>query len=238
MNALVIIPTFNEIENIERIVPEVLKQNDALSVLIVDDNSPDGTGRVADAMAAENNRIHVLHRPLKEGLGRAYLSGFAWALDHDYDRILEMDADFSHQPRYLNDILAASEHTDVVLGSRYVSGVNVVNWPMKRLLLSYFANIYARVITGLPVYDLTGGFKCFRRSVLEAIDFDRVRSNGYAFQIEMTMRACAKGFTVKEIPIIFIDREHGQSKMSKRIVREAIWMVPKLRWMSMAGWLD
>lgn len=235
MNALVIIPTYNEKENLPRIVPDVLAQDGCLSVLVVDDNSPDGTGALADAMAAANPRIHVLNRPGKAGLGKAYLAGFAWAMERDYDRILEMDADYSHHPRYIPDILAASQKADLVLGSRYISGVNVINWPMSRLILSYCANVYARMVTGVQVRDLTGGFKCFRREVLAAIDLDAVRSNGYAFQIEMTFRAQRNGFTVVEIPIIFTDREHGQSKMSKSIVREAIWMVPKLRWMSLTG---
>ena len=237
MKPLVIIPTYNERDNIAAIVRDVLAQDGAISILIVDDDSPDGTGRIADDLAAQDGRVHVLHRAGKEGLGRAYLAGFRWALDRDYDRVLEMDADFSHQPKYLRELLAASYQADLVLGSRYVSGVNVINWPMKRLLLSYCANVYARVITGLSVRDLTGGFKCFRREVLQAIDLDRVHSNGYAFQIEMTVRARAKGFTVHEVPIVFLDREHGQSKMSKRIVREAIWMVPKLRWLSATGQL-
>jgi len=238
MNALVIIPTYNEMENLPRIVPAVLNQDDRLSVLIVDDNSPDGTGRLADEMAQENPRLHVLHRPGKAGLGKAYLAGFKWALEHDYDRVFEMDADFSHDPKYLPQFLNGTDEADLVLGSRYISGVNVINWPMTRLLLSYFANVYARVVTGLPVRDSTGGFKCFRREVLEAIDLDRIGSNGYAFQIEMSFRVWKKGFSIREIPIVFTDREHGQSKMSKGIVREAIWMVPKLRWMSWTGRLQ
>ncbi len=235
MNGLVVIPTYNEIENLPRIVPDILEQDDRLSILVVDDNSPDGTGQLADKLSADNPRIHVLHRQDKEGLGKAYLAGFRWALERDYDRIFEMDADFSHNPKYLPEFLKASEEADVVLGSRYVKGVNVINWPMMRLLLSYYANVYARVVTGLPVRDATGGFKCFRREVLERIDLDTVGSNGYAFQIEMSFRAWKLGFTIREIPIVFVDREQGQSKMSKRIVREAIWMVPKLRWMSITG---
>jgi len=235
MKALVVMPTYNEKDNLPRIVPEVLAQDERLSVLVVDDNSPDGTGQMADQMAGENPRIHVLHRPGKQGLGKAYLAGFEWALARDYDRILEMDADFSHNPRYLAPILAASEETDLVLGSRYISGVNVINWPMSRLLLSYFANVYARVLTGMAVRDLTGGFKCFRRQVLASQDLQAIHSNGYAFQIEMSFRAFRRGFTIKEIPIVFVDREHGQSKMSKAIVREAIWMVPKLRLMALFG---
>jgi len=238
MNALVIIPTYNEMENLPRIVPAVLNQDDRLSILIVDDNSPDGTGQLADEMAEGNPSIHVLHRPGKAGLGKAYLAGFKWALEHEYDRVFEMDADFSHDPKYLPKFLEATEKADLVLGSRYISGVNVINWPMTRLLLSYFANVYARLVTGMPVRDATGGFKCFRREVLEAIDLDNVRSNGYAFQIEMSFRVWKKGFTIREIPIIFTDREHGQSKMSKGIVREAILMVPKLRWMSWTGRLQ
>lgn len=238
MNALVIIPTYNEMENLPRIVPVVLNQDDRISILIVDDNSPDGTGKLADEMARDNPSVHVLHRPGKAGLGKAYLAGFKWALERDFDRIFEMDADFSHDPKYLPRFLQATDEADLVLGSRYVSGVNVINWPMGRLMLSYFANVYARVVTGLPIRDSTGGFKCFRREVLEAIDLDHVGSNGYAFQIEMSFRVWKKGFSIKEIPIVFMDREAGQSKMSKGIVREAIWMVPKLRWMSWTGRLQ
>lgn len=238
MKALVVIPTYNEMENLPRIVPDVLGRDERLSILIVDDNSPDGTGKLADEMAASNPRLHVLHREAKEGLGKAYLAGFKWALARDYDRVFEMDADFSHNPKYLTEFLKESETADLVLGSRYVSGVNVINWPMGRLLLSYYANVYARIVTGLPVRDATGGFKCFRREVLESLNFDLVGSNGYAFQIEMSFRVWKKGFRIKEIPIVFTDREHGQSKMSKRIVREAIWMVPKLRLMAWTGRLE
>ncbi len=235
MKPLVVIPTYNEKDNLPRIVPEVLAQDSHLAVLVVDDNSPDGTGGLADQLAAADPRIHVLHRPGKQGLGKAYLAGFRWALGREFDRIIEMDADFSHSPKHLPELLQASEEADLILGSRYISGVNVINWPMSRLLLSYYANAYARVVTGMRVRDLTGGFKCFRRSVLEAINLDAIHSNGYAFQIEMTFRAHKGGFTIKEIPIVFVDREHGHSKMSKAIVREAIWMVPKLRVMSWAG---
>jgi len=235
MHPLVVIPTYNEKENLPTIIPEVLAQDERLSVLVVDDNSPDGTGRMADEIAKDNPRVHVLHRTAKQGLGKAYLAGFRWALERHYDRIFEMDADFSHKPEYLPAFLKESMEFDIVLGSRYISGVNVINWPMSRLLLSYYANMYARVVTGLPVRDSTGGFKCFRREVLEAIDLDAVASNGYAFQIEMSFRAWKKGFTIKEIPIVFTDREQGHSKMSKKIVREAIWMVPKLRLLSWTG---
>jgi dolichol-phosphate mannosyltransferase len=202
----------------------------------VDDQSPDGTGQIADRLAAENQRVHVLHRPGKLGLGTAYLSGFRWALERDYEFVFEMDADFSHDPKHLPDFLTAAKDADLVLGSRYLQGkVAVVNWPMGRLLLSYFANIYARKVTGLRVFDATGGFKCFRRRVLEAIDLDAVRSNGYAFQIEMSFRAARKGFRIVEIPILFVDRADGTSKMSGSIVREAIWMVWRLRLWALLG---
>jgi dolichol-phosphate mannosyltransferase len=233
--ALVVIPTYNEKDNLPRIVPDVLAQDERIDILVVDDNSPDGTGQLADHLAEQNPRIHVLHRAGKQGLGKAYLAGFGWALERNYDRIIEMDADYSHNPTFLTPMLAASEKADLVLGSRYISGVNVINWPMSRLLLSYFANVYARVITGMKVRDLTGGFKCFRRTVLEAINLTSIHSNGYAFQIEMSFRAHRRDFTIKEIPIVFVDRELGQSKMSKAIVREAIWMVPKLRLMALFG---
>jgi dolichol-phosphate mannosyltransferase len=233
--ALVIIPTYNEAKNLPQIVPSILAQDRRLEVLVVDDNSPDGTGKLADGMAAHDDRIHVLHRPGKQGLGRAYLAGFRWALEHKFDFVLEMDADFSHDPKFLPRFLDAVRDADLVIGSRYKTGVNVINWPMSRLLLSYFANRYARFVTGLPLTDATGGFKCFRRRVLEAIDLDRVQSNGYAFQIEVSFRAWKKGMRLAEIPIVFVDRVEGQSKMSKRIVREAVWMVWWLRLRSMVG---
>ena len=234
--ALVIVPTYNERENVERLVATVLVQDPRLDILVVDDGSPDGTGDIADNIAMREPRVHVLHRASKLGLGTAYLAGFAWALERDYAYIFEMDADFSHDPAHLPQFLAAIEHADLVLGSRYRNNrVTVVNWPVTRLLLSFFANIYARVITGHQLYDATGGFKCFRRKVLEAIDLKAVRSNGYAFQIEMSFRAWKRGFRIIEIPIVFVDRTEGQSKMSKRIVREAIWMVWRLRWWAMTG---
>lgn len=233
---LVIVPTYNESDNITRIVPQILSQDPRLEVLVVDDNSPDGTGTMADEMAAENTRVHVLHRPNKEGLGRAYLAGFAWALERPFDFIFEMDADFSHDPAHLPEFLAAVKNADLVLGSRYRDGkVTVVNWPMTRLMLSYAANIYARFVTGMHLGDATGGFKCFRRQVLEAIPLNDVRSNGYAFQIEMSFRAWKRGFRIAEIPIVFHDRTEGESKMSKGIVREAVWMVWRLRWWGITG---
>ena len=235
---IVIIPTYNERENIGRLIDAVLMRDECLDVLVVDDGSPDETGAIVDELAAMNSRVHVLHRPRKMGLGTAYIAGFRWALERDYACMFEMDADFSHDPAHLPQFLEALKSADLVLGSRYRQGkVTVVNWPMSRLLLSYAANIYARLVTGLPLDDCTGGFKCFRRSVLEAIDLDSVRSNGYAFQIEMSFRAWKRGFRIVEIPIVFVDRTEGSSKMSRRIVREAIWMVWKLRWWSIRGLL-
>jgi dolichol-phosphate mannosyltransferase len=227
---LVVIPTYNEAGNLPNLVLQVLAQDSRLEILVVDDGSPDGTGRLADALAAQEPRLHVLHRAGKLGLGTAYITGFRWALERGYEYVFEMDADFSHDPAHLKDFLKAAAQADLVLGSRYLDGkVTVVNWPMGRLVLSYCANIYARRLTGLRLWDLTGGFKCFRRRVLEAIDLSQVRSNGYAFQIEMSVRAWRKGFTLKEIPIVFVDRTEGQSKMNRAIVREAVWMVPRLR---------
>lgn len=233
---LVIIPTYNERENIRRIIAAVLSQATNIDVLIVDDGSPDGTGDIADSMAVDDPRVHVIHRAGKLGLGTAYLAGFRWALERDYKFIFEMDADFSHSPEKIPQFLDAIRDADLVIGSRYQNGqVNVVNWPMGRLFLSYSANIYARRVTGLPVFDATGGFKCFRREVLEAINLTSVRSNGYAFQIEMTFRAWKRGFRLLEIPIVFVDRTEGTSKMSKKIVREAVWMVWRLRWWDLRG---
>jgi len=234
--ALVIIPTFNERANVARIIEAVLAQDASLDVLIVDDGSPDGTGKVADSIADGNSRVHALHRAGKLGLGTAYIEGFKWALARDYAFIFEMDADFSHNPDRLPKFLEKIQDADLVLGSRYQDGhVNVVNWPMSRLFLSYSANIYARAVTGLPVFDATGGFKCFRKRVLEVINLNSVHSNGYAFQIEMTFRAWKAGFRIVEIPIVFVDRTAGESKMSKRIVREAVWMVWRLRWAALLG---
>lgn len=230
---LVIIPTYNERENLPRLVPLVLGQDPRLEILVIDDGSPDGTGKVADTLAADEPRLHVLHRAGKLGLGTAYLAGFRWGLERGYDWLFEMDADFSHDPSHLPAFIHALADYDLVLGSRYLQGrVTVVNWPIARLLLSYFANVYARVVTGLPLYDATGGFKAFRREVLEALALDRVESEGYSFQIEMSMRAWKRGFRIGEIPIVFVDRTTGESKMSKRIIREAVWRVWKLRILS------
>jgi dolichol-phosphate mannosyltransferase len=234
--ALVIVPTYNERENVRRLIESVLAQDERIDMLIVDDGSPDGTGSIVAEIGASNPRVHLLSRPKKMGLGTAYVAGFRWALARDYAYVLEMDADFSHDPAHLPQFLAAIENTDLVLGSRYQEGrVTVVNWPINRLILSYMANVYARAITGLHVWDATGGFKCFRRSVLESIDLDHVRSYGYAFQIEMTFRAVRKHFRIAEIPIVFVDRTEGTSKMSPHIVREAVWMVWRLRWWALRG---
>ncbi len=227
--SLVIIPTYNELENLPRLIPVVLSQDESINLLIVDDGSPDGTGKFVKDEMQKNNRIHLLEREKKMGLGTAYIAGFKYALQNNYDFIFEMDADFSHDPNELKNFLIAIKDSDLVLGSRYINGVRVLNWPMARLLLSFFASVYTRIITGMPVKDATGGFKCFRKKVLEAIDLDKVKSNGYSFQIEMTFKAYSKGFKVKEIPIVFIDRVKGKSKMSKKIVREAVTMVWKLR---------
>ena len=234
--ALIIIPTYNERENISRLIVTILDQDNRLEVLVVDDGSPDGTGAIVDALAANDSRVHILHRPRKMGLGTAYIAGFKWSLERNYDLTFEMDADFSHDPGHLPQFLRAVQSADLVLGSRYRDGkVTVVNWPIQRLLLSYFANIYARWVTGMKLFDSTGGFKCYRRSVLKAIDLDDVRSNGYAFQIEMSFRAWKKKFRIVEIPIVFVDRTEGTSKMSKAIVREAVWMVWRLRWWGITG---
>ncbi len=233
---LVVVPTYNEVKNLRQIVPQILAQDPSLDVLVVDDNSPDGTGKAADELAQDTGRVHVLHRPGKQGLGTAYLTGFRWALDRDYEFVFEMDADFSHDPKHLPQFLEAIRDADLVLGCRYLGGrVTVVNWPMARLFLSYSANIYARVVTGLRLHDATGGYKCFRRRVLQAIDLDAVRSNGYAFQIEVSFRAARKGFRIVEIPIVFVDRTDGESKMSGAIVREAVWMVWRLRLLALLG---
>ena len=232
---LIIIPTYNELENLPKLIPEVLSKNENIDILIVDDNSPDGTADFVQDEAKKNSRIKLIKREKKMGLGTAYIAGFKFALQNNYDYIFEMDADFSHNPKMIPKFLREIKKYDLVLGSRYKEGVNVANWPMSRLMLSMFANIYSRVITGLPVQDATGGYKCFRKEVLGAINLDEVKSNGYAFQIEMTFKAWKKGFKIKELSIIFIDRVKGKSKMSRKIVREAIIMVWKLRLWSMFG---
>lgn len=234
--ALVIVPTYNERENIARLITAVLEKDSRLEMLIVDDGSPDGTGDIVESIGAENPRVHLLRREKKLGLGTAYIAGFKWSLEQGYDYTFEMDADFSHDPGHLPEFLRAIETADLVLGSRYRDGkVTVVNWPIQRLLLSYFANVYARIVTGLQLFDSTGGYKVYRRTVLHAIDLNDIRSNGYAFQIEMSFRAWRKNFRIVEIPIVFVDRTEGTSKMSKAIVREAIWMVWRLRYWALTG---
>ena len=234
--ALVIVPTYNERENISRLIEAVLRQDSRIEILVVDDGSPDGTGPIVEEIMGTEPRVHILQRPKKLGLGTAYIAGFRWALEQGFELIFEMDADFSHDPAHLPQFLRAVEDADLVLGSRYRNGkVTVVNWPIQRLLLSYFANVYARVVTGLPLWDSTGGFKCFRRKVLEAIDLSQVKSNGYAFQIEMSFRAWKRRFHIVEIPIVFVDRTEGQSKMAGSIVREAVWMVWRLRFWALRG---
>ncbi|MBI4513000.1 MAG: polyprenol monophosphomannose synthase [Gemmatimonadetes bacterium] len=235
LRILVILPTYNERENLSKIVPKILECDNRIQVLIVDDASPDGTALIADQLAADSPRVHVIHREAKLGLGTAYLTAFRWGLARGFDLLFEMDADFSHDPGHIPEFLAAAQNCDLVVGSRYLRGVTVVNWPMSRLLLSYFANIYARVVTGVPIHDLTSGFKCFRRVVLEATDLGCIRSEGYAFQIEMVARAWYSGFRVREIPIVFVERTEGESKMHRGIIWEAVWMVWKLRLWALLG---
>lgn len=230
---LIIIPTYNESENIQRVIPMVLEQDSGINILVVDDSSPDGTSQSVLEWTDKTSRVHLLTRPEKLGLGTAYVEGFRYALEREYSLIFEMDADLSHDPAEIPRFLEAIKTHDLVIGSRYIGGVNVVNWPMSRLLLSWSANIYTRVVTGLPVRDATSGFKCFRREVLESIDLEEVRSDGYAFQIEMDFKAWKKGFKLIEIPIVFVDRSEGVSKMHTGIVREAALMVWKMRFLSL-----
>ncbi|MGC9336618.1 MAG: polyprenol monophosphomannose synthase [Candidatus Cloacimonadia bacterium] len=227
--ALIIIPTYNEAENISSLIPAVLKQNKMVEVLVVDDNSPDGTGEIVSTLAEKNPRVHLLDRPGKMGLGSAYIKGFKYALEHGYEYVIEMDADFSHNPSDIPRLLDEIKDYDLVIGSRYVTGVNVVNWPIRRLLLSILASRYVRFITRMPVKDPTSGFKCIRRAVLESLDFDNIMSDGYSFQIEIHYKIWKSGWRIKEIPIVFTERRDGKSKMSKRIVWEAIFTVWKLR---------
>lgn len=225
---VVIVPTYNERENLPRIVERLMRLPVEVDLLVVDDNSPDGTGQLADEFAAANPRAHVLHRPEKAGLGRAYCAGFLWALERDYEFIFEMDGDLSHNPDDIPAFLEAARGADLVLGSRYSNGIRVINWPLNRLMLSLAAAKYVKVITGMPFTDPTGGFKCFRRGTLELLDLENVRSNGYSFQIEMTHKAWRQGLRIAEVPIIFTDRFQGRSKMSGKIVREALTMVWRL----------
>jgi dolichol-phosphate mannosyltransferase len=231
---IAVIPTYNEIENLPLLLPKILEQDPRLEVLVVDDDSPDGTGKLADELAANESRVHVLHRTAKEGLGPAYRAGLREALDLGADFVIQMDADFSHPPETLRTMLAEIEDYDVVLGSRYLHGITVVNWPIERILISYFGNWYARRITGLPIRDTTGGFRCMRRSLLERIGFERSRSNGYAFQIELNYRFVKHGARIKEIEFFFLDRTRGSSKLTPRIGLEALWVV---WWLRIADWL-
>lgn len=226
---LVIIPTYNEIDNIQRILPAVLDTEKALEVLVVDDNSPDGTGAAVKQMMKKTKRIHLMERAGKSGLGKAYVAGFRYALEHGYDYIFEMDADFSHNPKDLPRFIDEMDDADLVIGSRYVQGVTVVNWPVSRLLLSYSANLYIRFVTRIPVKDATAGFRCYKREVIENINLNLIHSDGYAFQVEMAYKAWRSGFRLKEIPVVFVDRTVGESKMSSGIIGEAAWLVWKLR---------
>ena len=235
MKAFVVIPTYNEKDNVAALAASVLAQHADIQILFVDDNSPDGTGEIIDDLVSDNSRIHVLHRAGKLGLGSAYREGFKAALAMGADYLLEMDADFSHDPAALPLFLSAIKESDLVIGSRYLNGVSVVNWPIRRLILSYFASVYTRWVTGLQLRDCTSGFKCFRRSALESIDLATVKSDGYSFQIEMNYRCMENGLKITEIPIVFIDRHAGSSKMSRRIVREAVFMVWKLRLQSLVS---
>jgi dolichol-phosphate mannosyltransferase len=235
MKTLVIIPMYNEKENAAKIINVVMQMDASIEVLVIEDNSPDGTANIVKGLQKSEPRVHLIERSGKMGLGTAYITGFKYALLHNYDYVFEMDADFSHDPNAIPEFLEKIKEYDLVLGSRYLYGVTVINWPLKRLFLSYAANVYTRIVTGLPIKDSTGGFKCYRRTVLEAIDLDKVHSNGYSFQIEMSFKAWKKGFRITEIPIIFTDRIKGTSKMSRRIVYEAVWMVWKLRLLSIFG---
>jgi len=226
--ALVIVPTFNERENLPPLIDRLINLPTPVQVLVVDDNSPDGTGQLADAIAAKNPMVHVLHRQEKNGLGRAYIAGFKWALERDFEFIFEMDGDFSHNPDDIPSFLQAVQEADLVIGSRYNKGIRVINWPLKRLMLSMGAAQYVRIITGLPISDPTGGYKCFRRRTLQSLDLDAIRSNGYSFQIEMTHKIWRQGLRIVEVPIVFTDRFHGSSKMSRHIVWEALFMVWRL----------
>ena len=232
MKSIVVIPTYNESDNIRNIITAVLNVQNDLNILIVDDNSPDGTSAIVQEMMQTDNRIHLITRAGKMGLGTAYCEGFQYCLDLGFEAIMEMDADFSHNPEDIPRFLEEIKHNDVVIGSRYISGMNVVNWPLHRLILSYGANIYSRIISGLPLKDATGGFKCFRAEALRKIDLKAIHSNGYGSQIEMNYRLWKLGCKIKEISIIFIDRRSGVSKMNKKIIWEAIFLVWKLKFMN------
>ena len=236
MKTLIVTPTYNERKNIRELVSTLFELNLDFHILVVDDSSPDGTAEIVEELQANCANLHLLSRNEKTGLGSAYIAGFNYALERDYEAVVQMDADMSHDPKDVPLLIEAIENADLAIGSRYISGINVVNWPLQRLIISYGANIYTRLVTRLPVRDATGGFKCWRREALEAINLDGVRSQGYSFQIEMTYRAWLKGFRITEIPIIFVDRTVGESKMTRSIMLEAAVMIPRLRIWKLLGW--
>tara|TARA_B100000700_G_scaffold331815_1_gene469506 strand:+ start:18046 stop:18762 length:717 start_codon:yes stop_codon:yes gene_type:complete len=236
LKTIVVTPTYNEQKNINELLGAIFSVNSNFHVLVVDDNSPDGTGSIVKKLQSTYPNLHLLSRNKKDGLGSAYIAGFKYALKRDFDAIVQMDADMSHDPKDIVSLISELENTDIAIGSRYISGVNVVNWPMRRLMISYGANIYTRLVTGLPVKDATGGFKCWKRKVLEALDLNNIQSQGYSFQIEMTYRAWLKGFKIKEVPIVFVDRTIGESKMTHSVMLEAVIMIPRLRLGKTFGW--
>ncbi|HJL84350.1 MAG TPA: polyprenol monophosphomannose synthase [Candidatus Marinimicrobia bacterium] len=236
MKTLIVTPTYNERKNIRELVSILFELNPDFHILVVDDSSPDGTAEIVEELQADCANLHLLSRNEKTGLGSAYIAGFNYALERDYEAVVQMDADMSHDPKDVPLLIEAIENADLAIGSRYISGINVVNWPLQRLIISYGANIYTRLVTRLPVRDATGGFKCWRREALEAINLDGVRSQGYSFQIEMTYRVWLKGFRITEIPIIFVDRTVGESKMTRSIMIEAAVMIPRLRIWKLFGW--
>ena len=236
MKTLIVTPTYNERKNIRELVSTLFELNPDFHILVVDDSSPDGTAEIVEELQADCANLHLLSRNEKTGLGSAYIAGFNYALERDYEAVVQMDADMSHDPKDVPLLIEAIENADLAIGSRYISGINVVNWPLQRLIISYGANIYTRLVTRLPVRDATGGFKCWRREALEAINLDGVRSQGYSFQIEMTYRVWLKGFRITEIPIIFVDRTVGESKMTRSIMLEAAVMIPRLRIWKLLGW--
>ena len=236
MKTLIVTPTYNERKNIRELVSTLFELNPDFHILVVDDSSPDGTAEIVEELQADCANLHLLSRNEKTGLGSAYIAGFNYALERDYEAVVQMDADMSHDPKDVPLLIEAIENADLAIGSRYLSGINVVNWPLQRLIISYGANIYTRLVTRLPVRDATGGFKCWRREALEAINLNGVRSQGYSFQIEMTYRAWLKGFRITEIPIIFVDRTVGESKMTRSIMLEAAVMIPRLRIWKLLGW--
>ena len=235
MKIFVVTPTFNEKKNIKELIEKINLANDKIDILVVDDNSPDGTHKIVNNLKNKYKNLHLLKRSEKGGLGSAYIAGMKYALNHNADLIIQMDADMSHDPASINDLIEKSKNFDLVIGSRYISGINVVNWPFHRLIISYGANLYSRIVTGLPIKDATGGYKCWKRKVLENINIDSIESQGYSFQIEMSYRAWIKKYKICEIPIIFIDRTVGQSKMNKEIMIEAFFMIPKLRLLKLLG---